>query len=159
MKHKIEKGGWVLTIVMMFAGTVGGCGLLQPAGITTPTNVQVTAQTPEQVAFALYASYTVVAEQALKIAQNPTTPPNISKTLTSLHLAASPTVHQMREAAIAYQQAKEALGAGTTGTTTTDQITSLLNTLNQLIAEAAPKINATSAAVTQNQPATPGATP
>jgi hypothetical protein len=103
---------------------------------------------PEVVAYALQGSYVIVAERAATIAENPSTPASVKRTLVSLHEAASPLVKKLRPAADEYTALK---AAAATGSTTPEKIAAALAELNRAIGDAAPAVNQLAGAITANQ--------
>lgn len=135
-----------LLVLAVLALPGAACRSANPVGTAltaTPDN------RPETVAYALASSYVTVAEQALKIAQDSMTPPAVKHALKVAHENASPWVKRLRPGAARVNELRAAVAAGTS---TPEKLAAAIKTLNDIITQAAPKIDSVATAVNGGTP-------
>lgn len=121
-------------------GASGGCATNPVATATKATE----ENKPETVAFALYATYIVVAEHAATLAENPQTPVTVKERLVQLHGVTSPLAKKLRQAAVEYNAVRDALA---TGESTPAKVAIALGELNRILNETAPQLQGFAEAV------------
>lgn len=100
----------------------------------------------ETVAFALHNSAIVVAEHAITVAEDSTTPRAVRKALVASVETASPALKKLHSAALAVRRAREAYQA-TPDSSTAGKLSRLLDALGAAIDYASPRVNALSVEV------------
>lgn len=104
---------------------------------TAPANPVSAASRPETTALALYGSYTIVAEAAADIKENPATPPEVGAALKAADAVAYPIVKQLRPAAEEVQRIRAELSAGADADA---KLAIAITSVNSWITRAAPLI-------------------
>ena len=94
---------------------------------------------PETVAFALTSSYTVLAEAAVRLAEDSTTPRPVRQALVNLHQTAAPAVKNLRNVAVEYRTVREAYASGQS---TSEKVGLALAALDSAITRTAPLVEA-----------------
>jgi hypothetical protein len=100
-----------LMLAFLLAVAVPVTIMLPGCGINRPLEE---AQTLEQKAFATYASFVIVKEQAAKLYVDPSTPEEVKKALKTANDAATAPINLMYEGAMALKDARADLDAGRT---------------------------------------------
>ena len=121
------------------------CFVIFLAACTTTQPVEV-AETPEQKAFAAYATYVIYSEQAAQIILDPTFPDEAKLIIQSANAVASPAVDVLLIAALAVQRARGEVAIGEDDAALHKLDVSIKN-LNAAFFEAKPKISALRSAV------------
>jgi hypothetical protein len=124
---------WLLVAFILLFPMGCSANPLATAAKATPEN------RPETVAFALTASYTVLAEHAVKLAEDSTTPRAVRRALVNLHQTAAPAVKRLRALAVEYKGVREAYESGRS---TPEKIAVTLAKLDSAITSTAPLVQA-----------------
>lgn len=98
------------------------------------------AETPEQRAYALYATFVIAQEAAADLVENPATPAAVVAAIKAAHGPARVAVHAARDAARTYSAAKA---------TQNGNVAAALAALEAALRSAAPKVEALRALVPQ----------
>lgn len=130
-----------MVTALLSTGGAAGCGTNNPVATAYTASPEYRAET---VAFALAKSYVVVAKQAQAIWENPQTPPSVARGLIDAHQAASPVVKQLRTTALAVEEVRAAVVAGTS---LPEKLLNALAALDKVMTEAAPKLDSLATAV------------
>lgn len=113
---------------------------------TTPADLFRTAQTPAQHAYALYGTFVVAEEAALKIVQNPSTPEAVVRVIQKADAIAKPAADVMLVAARTYVTLDAKFSAGDSGIQLSE-VRATFTELQHAIVIAGPAIDALVAAV------------
>lgn len=121
-----------------------GCSVLQPVRV---------AETPEQKADALYATYVIFQRRAVAIAEQPATPDRVVQALARADAAAAPVMNSMYDALLLVNTVRDEVRAGETPE---EQLTVVTLNLERWVDEAVPLVYALLEAVTSfERPALP----
>ena len=113
---------------------------------TTPADLFRTAQTPAQHAYALYGTFVVAEEAALKIVQNPITPEAVVRVIQKADAIAKPAADVMLVAARTYVTLDAKFSAGDPGIQMSE-VRATFTELQHALVIAGPAIDALVAAV------------
>ena len=113
---------------------------------TTPADLFRTAQTPAQHAYALYGTFVVAEEAALKIVRNPVTPEAVVRVIQKADAIAKPAADVMLVAARTYVTLDAKFAAGDPGIQMSE-VRATFTELQHALVIAGPAIDALVAAV------------
>lgn len=137
-----KEGGFVRPLVLGLLLAVGTIGVASLPGCSA--NPVAVAETPAQKGYALYGSFVIFEEQAVKVASDPMLPDNIRQAIIRADEAAKPAADKLQEALAQFESIRLELAAGTS---TEEQLAIAAANLNRWVTEAAPLINSLIAAV------------
>lgn len=123
-----------LLVLLAFTGGMS-CARNNPVASATKASPENKAET---VAFALHNSYVVLAERAVAIAEDSTTPRTVAQALIAANEKASPAAKKLRQAALDYEKVRKAVAAGTTPI---EKLGAALDQLNAVLLKTAPVLN------------------
>jgi hypothetical protein len=119
---------------LLLAVSLVACANTSPIDAATRASPE---NRPEVVAFALHSSFVVVAEAGATIAEDSTVPRAVRKTILEMYERTSPVVRKLRFAAETYRDVKAAVDT-TQGSI--EKANAALVKLNELINQAAPRV-------------------
>lgn len=122
----------VLVLLSTGLSSCGGHNAVETATRASPENKA------ETIAFALHNSYVIVAERAVAIAEDSTTPRTVVQALVAAHDRASPAAKKLRSAALNYEKVRLAVVADST---LIGKLNNALDVLNAVLLETTPVLN------------------
>jgi hypothetical protein len=134
----------LLTVIAINAAVIGveSCKTANPVATAAQATPENKAET---IAYALHNSYTVVAENAATLVEQPTTPVAVKRIIVDLNKQAYFAATKLKAAAQKYNEVRLAFSKGQT---TADKVAIALSQLNYAITEGATQIGALASQVT-----------
>lgn len=127
---------YFLTLLMTCSVFLAGCGSYSPVAV---------AETPEQKADAVYATFVIFEERAVSLAERPGTPQSVINSLARADRVVKPIMDSLQAAVSEVAKVRAELAAGDS---TQDMLTVVTINLERWLIEAMPALQALIDAVT-----------